>query len=443
VWLTLSLSASFGGCFSLPDDASREPVETSASTALSRSLSRQRAACTFSAGALPVTTFDAREPHGTDIPIDHFVVVMQENHSFDGYFQRLPQHGVPDADVAADDFSNPDASGAPIPIFHTTDYCPSDIAHDAVAEAQQSDDGMQNGFIASAAGDQAVMGYYDETDLPYYYALAREFGIGDRYFSALLGPTWPNRMFAQSSTSFGQTGNDAAPDDAQTTTIYAQLDAIGESWMFYSDKPPLEDVIYPKLRKNSPDHFGSMQRFFADAASGNLPTFAWVESRLLKGALGDDEHPPADVQLGQRFVADVVSAMFASPAWPSAAVFITYDENGGFFDHVAPPHACPPDPSAGNAAQFTRYGMRVPFIAVSPFSRPNHVSHRVLSHSSIVRMVQARFDLPALSARDANSAPPFDLFDFTTPTFAVPPALPDANIDETELTRCKALFPRN
>jgi phospholipase C len=232
------------------------------------------------------------------------------------------------------------------------------------------------------------------------------------------------------------------PADVDARTIYQQLDEIGESWMIYSESTPFEEAIYPQLRAAYPDHFGTIERFLADAASGELPTFAWVESRLVSGTLGTDEHPPADVQLGQRFTASIVNATIASPAWPSAAVFLIYDESGGFFDHVAPPHACPPEPDGANAHEFARYGMRVPFIAISPYARPHHVSHRLLSHSSIVRMVQARFDLPALSARDANAAPPFDSFDFSTPALLTPPELPEAVVDADELARCERMFPK-
>jgi phospholipase C len=245
-------------------------------------------------------------------------------------------------------------------------------------------------------------------------------------------------MFAQSATAFGQSSNTAPPNDASDRTIYRALQDAGRSWMIYSESTTIEDPIYHGLHDLPGDHFGDMTRFASDAVSGSLPNFAWVESRLTKAG-ADDEHPPADVQVGQQFVANTIAAVMASPNWSRSAIFLIYDEHGGFFDHVAPPTACAPDPGASDSI-FLRYGMRVPFVVASPFARPNHVSHVVLSHTSILRLVEARFDLPALSGRDANEIPPFDLFDFEHPAFMTPPSLPAASIDPTELARCKKSY---
>jgi phospholipase C len=400
--------------------------------------SPRRVACSFAAGALPEETREDSDPHGNEIPIDHFVVIMQENRSFDEYFQMLPQRGVPDADVAPADFSNPDAAGQPQFIYHEDEYCVHDIAHDSASERLQFAHGKQTGFIASAAGDAQVMGYYDESDLPYYYALARTFAIGDRYFSAMLGPTYPNRTFALSGTSFGQLENNLLPAGSTQRSIFQQLQDAGLSWVIYSDTTTFEEKLYAELRGLPGDHFRTTSRFRSDAAADALPNFAWVESKLAR-MRGDDEHPPSDIQLGQRFVSRRIAEVMNGPGWSRSAVFFTYDENGGFFDHVPPPRACPPDPKS-MLSGFERYGMRVPFVVVSPYARPHHVSHRVLSHTSLLRMVQVRFDLPALSARDANSTPPFDLFDFTQQSFATPPELPEASVDQDELTRCEAAF---
>jgi phospholipase C len=418
-------------------------IEIARGALRARSPAQNRAECRYAAGDLPAETLDRRAPHGDTIPIDHFVVVMQENRSFDHYFQMLPQRGVEAADVAPADFSDPDPdAGGPTGIFHETQYCETDVPHDATGEATQYADGMLNGFLQSARQNMHVLGYYDEPDLPYYYALARTFAIGDRYFCGLLGPTWPNRMFMQSGTSFGLNGNGAPDPDSELISIYHQLQTSGQSWMIYADGQIFEDVIYPRLRSEPGQHFATMKQFYADAMSGNLPAFAWVESQLKADSSGTDEHPPADIQLGQHFVAQVISALFSSPNWSSSALFLTYDENGGFFDHVPPPPACPPTLDDAPSGAFSQYGLRVPFIVVSPYARAHYVSHDVLSHTSVLRMVQARFDLPALTARDANSQAPFDLFDFSAPSFAVPPSLPDAVIDADELARCKQTFVR-
>jgi phospholipase C len=136
-----------------------------------------------------------------------------------------------------------------------------------------------------------------------------------------------------------------------------------------------------------------------------------------------------------------------SPNWARSAAFLTYDEHGGFYDDLAPPAGCLPDeiePQLGKGAtpgRFDHLGMRVPFIVVSPYAKPHYVSHRVFSHSSLLRLIEARFDLPAISARVANAEPPLDLFDFKHPHFATPPSLPEAKVDQAELTRCRKVYP--
>jgi phospholipase C len=213
----------------------------------------------------------------------------------------------------------------------------------------------------------------------------------------------------------------------------------------YAEGMTFEEKIFPHLHRRQGQHFRPLSRFFEDAARGTLPAYAFVESSY-GGPDATDEHPPSDIQLGQRFVARVVRALTKSALWPRSALFLMYDEPGGFFDHVPPPSACVPDTIEPQLearhvrARFDRLGMRVPFIVVSPFAKRHYVSHRVYSHSSVPRLVQARFELPALSARDANADAPFDLFDFQTPAFLTPPALPEATVDEAALRLCRARF---
>jgi len=150
-------------------------------------------------------------------------------------------------------------------------------------------------------------------------------------------------------------------------------------------------------------------------------------------------------------VSGVVQTLVHSSAWPTAALFLTYDENGGFFDHVAPPPAClpddiapmadPTDPNTTFPAQFDRYGFRVPLVVVSPYAKPAYVSHTVYDHTSILRFIETRFDLPALTNRDANADPMLDLFDFSSPRLLDPPGLPDATIDPSRQQQCSVDFP--
>ncbi len=249
-------------------------------------------------------------------------------------------------------------------------------------------------------------------------------------------------MFFLSASSFGHAVNTPPPPRAEEHTLFHQLEDSGFSWVVYSQGRTFEEQMYPRLHAEKGEHFRPIQDFFVDAEAGKLPFFSWIESTY-GGKTATDEHAPGDVQVGQAFVARVVAAVLASPTWSRSALLLTYDEHGGFYDHVPPPRACPPDEepprieglSAGT--RFDHLGVRVPFIAVSPFARAHYVSHRTYSHTSLLRFVQARAELPALTRRDANDEPPYDMFDFSHPAFASPPRLPDAVIDEDERRRCE------
>ena len=178
-------------------------------------------------------------------------------------------------------------------------------------------------------------------------------------------------------------------------------------------------------------------QYFSDAAAGSLPQVSFVDPIFIGAKnVENDEHPPANIQVGQEFVSRVVRALFASPQWPQAALFLAYDEHGGYFDHVPPPLACVPDgippmlQTGDEPGTFDRYGIRVPVAVVSPFARPHSVSHTPHDHTSILRFIETRFDLPALTARDANADPMLEFFAFNkNPPLLKVPALPAATID--------------
>ena len=252
-------------------------------------------------------------------------------------------------------------------------------------------------------------------------------------------------MFFNSASSFGHIGNTAPPTLAEEPSLFHQLQQRGIEWVVYAEGMTFEEKIFRHLHEEKGDHFKDIDGYFEDAKMNTLPAYVWVESSY-GGPDATDEHPPADVELGQELVSRVIDALLKSPAWAHSALFIMYDEPGGFFDHVPPPPACPPDAieplleKRHLRGRFDRLGMRVPFIVVSPFAKAHYVSHQVLSHTSVLRMVQARFDLPALSARDANSDVPYDLFDFLHPPFLVPPTLPPSPINEALHLACQHEF---
>jgi phospholipase C len=178
--------------------------------------------------------------------------------------------------------------------------------------------------------------------------------------------------------------------------------------------------------------FKSMDDFYEDAKNGKLPHVAFVDPNLTGGASqSNDEHPPSNVQPGEDFVAHVTDAVMQGKDWNHTALFVTWDENGGIYDHVAPPPACAPDDEKPRFHEtedvayskehpndgFDRYGFRVPILVVSPWAKAHHVSHVTYDHTSILRFIETRFDLPALSSRDANAENMVDFFDFSRPTY--------------------------
>jgi phospholipase C len=401
---------------------------------------------TTQTSASPTPSFEIGSPDA-DIPIDHIIVLMQENRSFDHYFGELRTYDPTlDVEAAPPDASNPDPAnpgGPTIPRFHQTQLCETaDLDHSWNGAHEQWNNGAMDGFTKTNGGPgdptgSRTMGYYDETDLPFYYALYSTFAIGDRYFSSIMGPTQPNRFYLYAGTSFGRTVNGLPPSGSEFSqpSLFNLLDQAGVSWKVYSSQIAYVN-FFAYVRSHSAGRVSTIAQYYTDAAQGQLPQVAFIDP-VFGGArdVESDEHPPANVQVGQKFVADVIKALFQSPNWPSSALFLTYDEHGGYYDHVPPPEAVPPDslrPSGASGA-FDRYGIRVPFATVSPFAKQHFVSHTMYDHTSILRFIETRFGLPPLGARDAVADPMLDLFDLRSPPFLTPPALPDAIVDQSRL----------
>jgi phospholipase C len=406
--------------------------------------------CLHGEGALPAETLPPGAPHGNQIPIDHIVVLMQENRSFDHYFRRLlaVQPGEAAALRAA---SNPDPQGgAPIRPFHQHQYCEvEDLSHSWNGSHLQWNDGAMDGFtstnvVAEDAQGARTMGFYRRRDLPFYHKLFRTFAVGGRYFCSLLGPTFPNRFYLLAGTSFGHIRNDLPGGTAEfeQRSIFNLLDEAGITWKVYQSGISFS-LVFAYVRNFRAVNLVPVNEYFADAASGTLPQVSFVDPMFFGTPITqNDEHPPANVQVGEEFVSRIIKATLASPLWPSSALFLTYDEHGGFYDHVPPPPACVPDAippllaSGDLPGAFDRYGFRVPMVAVSPFARRRFVSQTTYDHTSILRFIETRFDLPALSARDANADPMLELFDFEHPPFMTPPRLPAAPIGPRQLEEC-------
>jgi len=387
--------------------------------------------CSRQAGSLPNPALPAGTPASAN-PINHIVVIMQENHSFDNYFGALnqPQFYGAEVDGVTASMTNPDSSGRPVPTYHETNLCIPDPLHNWNAMHTDWNGGKNDQFVVVNRSDD-IMGHFDQTDIPFYYSIANQFAIADRYFCSVLSQTFPNRYFLLAGTAFGHIKNEIPSTQNQWSqkTIFDVLNQYGVSWKYYTDDKGYLQLFGPMWRANQ-DKMAKTAQFAQDLAGSSLPSVMFIDAAFD----GQDEHPNADEQIGQAFVAGFVKQLMASNYWMQSALLLTYDENGGFFDHVAPPAACVPDgippvlESGSMPGAYDRLGFRVPFVAVSPWAKQHYVSHNVYDHTSILKFIETKFNLPALTARDANADGLADLFDFTHPRTDMP-VLGDDSID--------------
>lgn len=423
----------------------------------------QRSGCTFAAGDKADRTIGKEWPVGDAIPIRHFVIVMMENRSFDSYFGAGKQFGL-DVDGFPDGASNPDANGNAVPIFHTATACIADVDHSWTGTHNEVDGGKMDGFVKAndvydatgkltVSGDRA-MGYFDGSDLLFYYGAAKTFGISDNNHCSALGPTWINRLFFSSGTSFGLTANKLPALDVMEShpdqLILAQLDKAGADWRIYKTDLTIMQLYadYMSVDANAA-RLVDVSQFFTDAAAGNLPAVSFIEPRLAASggdANQNDEHPPGTPYQGEQFTHQIITALMASPNWKDSAYIQTYDEHGGFYDHAVPPAACKPDDMApqlapnDTVAEFDQMGMRVPLLVISPWSKPGYVSHIATENTSILRLLEARFGMGAMTARDANAWPLLDFFDFSQQPFLTPPTLPEPKLMTDVIAACVKEF---
>jgi phospholipase C len=393
-------------------------------------------------------------PEGTDtIPqIRHIVVLMMENHSYDnklGMLQRrcadgfkLGSDGLP---VATNRYANGNFQHA----FHmpTTCQLTGFPSQSWLNSHIQFNYGRNNGFVKSGSGPVS-MGYWDGADQPFYYSMASVFPIGDRYFCSVLGQTYPNRRYLISATSLGMV-DDTVPgikDYPKNGTIFDKLDKGHVSWKNYTSGTSITAstlALYPELYlKNAGKKIVPIGApatsttpatgFFADAAAGTLPRFSLLDPNYST----QSEEDPQNIAVGEQFAASVINAVLASPAWPRTLLIWNYDEHGGYYDHVPPPPALAPDdikpePPKGQRQYngFRQYGFRVPMAVVSPWARPDYVSHRVMDHTSVCALAEHKWNLPAMTYRDANAWPMLDMLDFRHPAFLEPPTLAQPLLD--------------
>lgn len=338
--------------------------------------------------------------------LDHIVVVCMENRSFDHYLGW-----VKGADGRQAGLRYRDDRGKWHSTHHLSDRhgCGNnDPDHSYEGGRVQFNRGRLDGF-RKGDNDDFALGYYTEADLPFYGPLLKVGSTYDRYFSSFLGPTYPNRFYTHSAATDRLTNT---MDTCVLPTIWDRLGAAGVPARYYfSDLPFLGLYGQRHLSIASP-----IARFFADAASGTLPAYSYLDPFFLGEEQGgsNDDHPHADIHRGQAFLSLVANALTHSPQWSRTALVITYDEWGGFFDHVRPPRlADDHDTGPRGKDDHAQAGFRVPTLVLSPFARPGHVGHQVYDHSSILKMVEWRWGLKPLTKRDRAARNLAESFDFS------------------------------
>jgi phospholipase C len=387
--------------------------------------------------------------------IEHVVCVMMENHSLDNVLGMLPYvsparkgnfDGLPANRRGIPISTNPDASGRPVRSFVLPDLCPAEgLTQNWNSSHIQYNNGRNNGFVRNV-DSRTPMGYFTKPQMPVTYALAAHFPVSDRFFSSVFGQTLPNRRYYFSGTSSGQVNDDNSSlfVSAANGTIFDRLDAAKVPWHVYYGNVP-SPAYFPNVRNNPLQVVKCVKnpQFFTDAANGKLPAVSYVEEDFNY----QSEENPQNVAYGETFLRNVVETVMHGPLWRKTALFITYDEHGGYFDHVPPPPAIPPDnippdlklsPSGTYPAGFNRYGFRVPLTLVSPWARRRYVSHKVADLASILAFIEHNWNLPPMTRRDARAWRLLDMFDFTAPRLLKPPALPAAPSIAATLAKCRA-----
>ncbi len=479
--------------------------------------------CSITAASNITVTATFSSPQGV-ANLNHIIFLAQENRSFDHYFGALRNYWAKNgyADQSFDGLPqfnpttgtaplqgpaptnpgcNPNAPppadcsfdpSNPVPSFHLQTECNENTSpswNEAHVDWNYNDQlGLNppaalNGFVYAAGHDfranvppfydvngVTAMGYYDGSDLNYYYFMASNFATSDRWFHPVMTRTPPNRDFLIAATSQGTVyppgtnSNDSTPLTAPT--IFEALQKAGITWKIYVDPatpaqggcagPPydpacLVGLSYVKdfafgqtIPTKYPQNIAPISQYTTDVQNGTLPQVAQIEPAT---DAGFDEHGsdsdavPTNIQTGANFVSGLINSLMQSPSWKDSAFILTYDEYGGLFDHVAPQPAVSPDgikpvdlqagdvcsgtpPANATICDFTVTGYRVPLIVVSPYTKKNYVSHTVADYTAILKLIETRFNVPALTKRDAAQMDMTEFFDFSSPPWMTPPSPP-------------------
>ena len=357
---------------------------------------------------LPLPTLPSPGASG----IEHVVLVMMENRSFDHFLGWLP--GA-DGKQAGLRYLNP--IGNTVPTWHAevTNGCGfTDPDHSYDGGRIQYDNGAMDGFLKDTSNDIYAVSYYEAADRPFMSQLALNYTTCDRYFCSILGPTYPNRVF-QHAAATDRLSNTSTI--SSLPTIWDQLNQVGgpTGRYYFSDLPLL--ALWGQKYLPIAGHF---TEFLADAAAGTLPNVSFVDPRFEDEGDGtsNDDHPLADIRAGDSLLSEIFHALSTGPDWDSTVLIVNYDEWGGFYDHVAPPRITPGVPVGASPTSGVDQdlvsgkvlaGFRVPAIVASPFTRGNPdsptVAHGLFDHTSVLKLIEWRWGLHPITARDASTDP--------------------------------------
>lgn len=349
------------------------------------------------AGASSVTPALLRER------IKTVVFLMLENRSFDHLFGSLSLvEGRDDVDGLLSTMFNETTDGTRLSPAPADLMCVEDPAHGFDAAHLQWNEGSCDNFVKiheeryGTAVAHRVMGYLDRTTAPTSYALADRYALCQRWFCSVMGPTWPNRYYSMLSTSNGLTRN--TPIDVSLPSIYGRLDAANVDWRQYYGNIAFSALLVGHSLEQ--DEYQKLDTFFDDAAAGTLPPFVHLDP--IFGI--NDDHPPAHPLSGQILIASIYAALAQSPQWNETLFVVTYDEHGGFFDHVAPPK------TLDDFENLQQLGFRIPALVIGPYVKPQ-VSSTVFDHTSTIASVLRQHELEPLNARDQAANDLWSLLD--------------------------------
>ncbi|HUL02329.1 MAG TPA: alkaline phosphatase family protein [Gemmatimonadales bacterium] len=345
-----------------------------------------------------------------DSGLEHIIIVTMENRSFDHLLGWLPG-----ADGKQAGLIYTDTAGNPHPTHHLTDFqgCGfNDPDHSFEGARVEYNGGAADGWLRAGTNDVFAIGYYVASDLPFLGKAAPEWTVLDRYFAPLLGPTNPNRLILQA----GQT--DRLSNTQPITTLpaiwdrFAAAGVSGKNYGYTFVTASQWGTTYAAVAQ-------PLTSFFSDAATGKLPQVAYVDPDYGR-PYSDSYHPFSDIQRAEAFLASIYQAVTSSSQWSSSLLIITFDEWGGFFDHVPPPVApIPPGELAAGNVDGLR-GFRVPTLLISPFARRQHVSSTVYDHASILKLIEWRWNLQPLTVRDSTVNNLGEELDFAHPRTSAP-----------------------